>query len=259
MNGAVEGFHRASGHSLHGCAAAFHRNGGNGQQVLIQHADFLLSTLGFYRKAGKLFQQAAERHEQEGAKHIEGCMHNGDSHFIRRLVHKVKMKNCIRTIEQGKQHSRADDVEIKMYHCGAFCAFRCIYRGEQRRDAGSDVLPHNDGDGDGIGNRSGGRKRLQDANRGRRRLYDSGKQRACKHAEKRVGKQQKEVCKLRNVPEAAYRAGHFAHAGHEHRKAQQNHAGILFLWRLAEQVKHNSDECKHRGKGRWLKQGDEKA
>ena len=90
-------------------------------------------------------------------------------------------------------------------------------------------------------------------------MYDSGKQRACKHAEKRVGKQQKEVRKLRNVPEAAYRAGHFAHAGHEHRKAQQNHAGILFLWRFAEQVKHNSDKCKHRGKGRWLKQGDEKA
>ena len=82
------------------------------------------------------------------------------------------MREHIDAVKHHHKKNRTDQIEIQMYKRCLFGIFGCPDGGEHRRHAGADVLPHNDGDRRGIGDRSGLAQCLQNTDRGGRTLDD---------------------------------------------------------------------------------------
>ena len=117
------------------------------------------------------------------------------------------------------------------------------------RDGRADVLAHDDGNGRGIAHRARDSERLQNTDGRGARLDDGREQRAGEHAEEGILKGNKEIRERGDVLEARDRAAHRLHAEHERGKAEQDHAGVLFLVVLAEHVVDDADERKDGSEG----------
>ena len=76
-----------------------------------------------------------------------------------------------------ESYRRSYNIKREMHKCGAACVFVRTDRGYQRRNAGTDILTHYDRNSRTVGHRTGGGKRLKNADGGRAGLNYSGQQR----------------------------------------------------------------------------------
>ena len=181
-------------------------------------------------------------------------MRYGDAGHGCRLVQQRRGKDGLDDAEHRQQHRHTDDVEHQAYHGGALGVFVGAHAGDQRRDAGADVLPHDDGHRRGVADLPGGGQRLQNAHGGGGGLDDRRQHRAHQHAQQRVGEGQKQLGEARHVLQPGHGAAHGVHAEHQGGEAQQNGAGVLFVAVLAEHVENNADQRQHRREGGGLEQ-----
>ena len=156
--------------------------------------------------------------------------------------------------EQGQQHHHADDVEHQVHHGGPVGVFVGAHGGQHGRDAGADVLAHDDGNGGGIADAAGDGQGLQNAHGGGGGLDDARQHRSHQHAQNGIAEHQEQLGELRHVLQAGHGPAHGLHAEHQGGKAQQDGAGVLLLVGLAEHIEDDADQGQHRGKGRGLQQ-----
>ena len=237
--------------------AALQRDGGRGQQAFVQLTDrFRLLPVGD-DPAHQLFQQTCRGQHQGCADDVEHRVADGDAQIRSAFSQNGRGEQGIRQHKEGQAHNGADDVEHQMHHRSPPGVLGGTHAGQQRGDAGADVLTHDNGDGCGIGHGAGGGQGLQNAHGGRRGLDDSGEHRAHENAQNGVREHQKHLLEFRHIFQAADRAGHGLHAEHQGRKPQKDHAGVLLLAVLHEHVVHNAHQRKNGGKRAGLQQPDE--
>ena len=165
-------------------------------------------------------------------------------------------KDRLDDAERRQQYHHADDVEHQMHHGGALGVLIRPHGGQQRGDAGADILPHNDGDGGGIADLPRDRQRLQNTHGGGAGLDDARQHRARQHAQHRVLKGDEQLGEGGNILQPRHRAAHGVHAEHQRGEAQQDHAGILSLAALAGHIEDDAHQRQHRRKGGRLEQID---
>ncbi|MPN05447.1 hypothetical protein SDC9_152697 [bioreactor metagenome] len=173
---------------------------------------------------------------------------------IQYVVQECKMEKRVQRIEQRQEQHGSNDIEIQVHHCGTLCVLGSANAREQRGYAGADVLTHDDGNRNAIGNAAGERQRLQNTDRSGRTLNDSGDDRASEHAEDRIAESGHDAHKLRHVRQRRNRGGHHVHAVHQNRKTAQDGADGLLLLFLGKHDQNHADDGKHRRKRRWLEQ-----
>ena len=145
-----------------------------------------------------------------------------------------------------------------MHHSGAAGIFVGAHRGDQRGDAGADVLAHDDGDGAAVGDDAGGAECLQDADAGAGALNDAGDECADQNTQQRVGEADEEVGEPDFILQRGDRIGHGGHAGHQNGKADEDGADALPLFALVH-VEQDADEGQQGAERGGLEQLDEEA
>lgn len=186
-------------------------------------------------------------------------MGNGDTVHGGRPVQNSRGKQGLDHAVHRQQYHHADDVEHQVDHGGPAGVFIGAHGGQYGRDAGADVLTHDDRDGGGIADASGDRQCLENAHRGGGGLDNPRQHRAHQHAQHRVAEHQEQLGELRHILQPRHRAAHGLHAEHQGGKAQQNGAGVLLFGVLAEHVEDDAHQRQHRGEGGGLQQLDPQA
>ena len=92
----------------------------------------------------ELLELLAEREKDNRGDQVECGVHHGNHKRGDRLVGKGEIKNTVGDIKAGKADDCADHVEVDVHGRHALRVFRGADRGEQRRDAGADILAHDD-------------------------------------------------------------------------------------------------------------------
>ena len=119
------------------------------------------------------------------------------------------------TAKQGQQtQSGADEVKGDVDDGHPLGVAADADRGDQSRNAGADVLAHDDGDSDAVGDGAGHGQCLQNANGGGGGLDDAGEGSAYQHAQEGIGEGGHEVGKARHICQRRHRAAHQLHAVH---------------------------------------------
>ena len=166
--------HGIAGHIRNKGTAALQCKGRGSQQTFVQFR----FPLGLFVLRDKphhqLFQHPAQRQQHQSAKHIKDGMGNGDAPFCGRLCKQQRGSRSTDNIKQDYADCSADDVKIKVDQRSPTGVFIGADGGKQRRDAGTDILPHNNGDGRPEGDLSRTGKGLQNADRRRAGLDDPG-------------------------------------------------------------------------------------
>ena len=235
--------------------AALQRHGRCGQQALVQLHRFI-GRVGLIRHQAdsQLLQQAAAGQQYGRTQDIEHRVGHSDTRHRRRIVQQYRGKDGLDDAEHRQQHRHADHIEHQMHHGRPLGVFVGADAGDQRRDAGTDVLAHDNGHRGGVADLAGRGQRLQNTHRGGGRLDDRRQHRAHQHAQQRVCKGQKQLCKPRHVLQPRHRGAHGVHAEHQRGKAKQNGASLLFPAILAEHIENDADQRQHRRKGGGLQQ-----
>ena len=252
--GVTQGSGSQVGHDLGDIATALHRQRRRGQQTLVQLLQLLLVLRIGDQAAGQLFQQARGRQQQRRAQNVEGGVDHGDAHLVDAAVQNRQRHQGSHHLEHDQQRRGAEDIKAQVHQRGAAGIAVGAHRGEHGRYTGADVLAHDNGDGRAEGHLSGGGQGLQNTHRGGGGLDDSRQHGAGHHAQNRIGKQQQDIAEGGHIPQARHSAGHGIHAEHQHRKAQQDHAGIPALAALARHHIDHADERQDRCKGGGLEQ-----
>ena len=260
--GQAHGLHHAHagqlGHIRSGCAGALHSNGGRLEQTLIQQGEALF--LGIVRDGedGQLFQNVGERQQDRRGRNVEHRVDDSDAPRRDGIVDKGEVQDQIQAIVHCQKEGHTDDVEVQMHHGGAAGVFVGTHRGDQRGDAGADVLAHDDGDGAAVGDDAGGAERLQDADAGAGALDDAGDECTDQNTQQRVGEADEEVGEPDFILQRGDRIGHGGHAGHQNGKADEDGADALPLFALAH-VEQDADEGQQGAERGGLEQLDEEA
>ena len=255
---AVQRLHGAGGHLLRHGAALLQRQRRRGQQALIQLRLLLdpLLRLVRHQPDGQLFQQTAAGQQHGRTDDVEAGVCDGDAVHGGALVEDARLEDGLEDAEHRQQHRHADDVEQQVYHGGAPCVLIGAHGGQQRRNAGADILAHDDGDGGGVADLSRDGQCLQDTHGGGAGLDDARQHRAGQHAQHRVLEGDEQLCEGGHVLQARHRAAHGVHTEHQRGEAQQDHAGVLLPAVFAEHIEDNAHQRQHRRKGRGLQQID---
>ena len=252
--GVFQGADGAGGHLPGHVPGLAQGQGGGGQQAGVQLGR-LLPALGVgHQPDGQLFQQVSGRQQHGGAQDVEHRVGDGDAVHGGGPVQNRRGKDGLDDAEQGQQHHHADDVEHQVHHGGPAGVFVGAHGGQHGRDAGADVLAHDDGDGSGVADAAGNGQGLQNAHGGGGGLDDARQHRAHQHAQNGIAEHQEQLGELRHVLQAGHGPAHGLHAEHQGGEAQQDGAGVLFLVGLAEHIEDDADQGQHRGKGRGLQQ-----
>ena len=185
-------------------------------------------------------------------------MDHGNAPGSDRLIDKGKVKQQVCTIENSQKQGDTDDVEVQVHHGGAARILVGTHGGDQRGDAGADVLAHDDGDGTAIGDNTGGAQCLQDTNAGAGALDDTGDNGTHQNAQQRIGEADEQVGEPCLILQGQHSIGHGGHTGHQHGKADQNGADTPALFAFAH-VQKDADKGQHRAEGGGLEHIDQEA
>ena len=247
--GVVQRAHGAVRHLASDGAALAKGERRRGEQTLVELGRLFALRLGIVGDdaLGELFKKTARGQEHGSAENIECRVRHGDARHGGGFVQQRGRKGRAHDAEDRQQHDNADDIEEQVDDRGAAGILVCADRRQHGCDGRADVLTHDDGDGRGVAHRARDGERLQNTDGRRARLNDGGEQRAGEHAEDGILKSDKEICERGDVLEACDRAAHRLHAEHERGKAEQDHAGVLFLVVLAEHVVDDANQRKDRG------------
>ena len=251
---AAQGLHGAVRH-LHGHLTALaQRQSRGGQQTLIQLRLVLRSRGVVDDPQSQLLQQRGHGHENGHAQQVKGGVDHGDARQGGRLSQNGRGQNRPNDGISRQQHRRADHIEGQVDECGTLGVLIGPHRGQQRRDAGADVLAHDDGNGGAIAHLTGDGQRLQDPHGGGAGLDDGRQHRTGQQAQHRVLKGDEQLSEGRHIRQTAHGGGHGFHAEHQRGKAQQHRAGVLFLIVLAEHEEDDTHQRQHRRKGGGLQE-----
>ena len=88
-------------------------------------------------------------------------MDYSNAQIIRRCAHKFKADYGVERIERSHADHRTDKVKIQMHHCGSLCALAGACRRDERSNACTDILTHDDGDRAGDSYAAGSGQRLK--------------------------------------------------------------------------------------------------
>ena len=250
--GVVQRAYGALGHLAGDGAALAQGKRGRGQQAFVKLGDDLNARIVGHDAAGELFEKTARGQEDRRAEQVERRVRDGDTVHRGGLIQERGGKHGAHDAEDREQHHNADDIEEKVHNGGALGVLVRADRGDHGRDGGADVLPHDDGDGRGVAHRAGDGKRLQNTDGRRARLDDGGEDRAGEHAEDGILEGNEKIRKGGDILKTGDGAAHRFHAEHERCKAEQDHAGVLFLAAAAEHIVDDADERKDGREGAWL-------
>ena len=185
-------------------------------------------------------------------------MDHGDAPRGHRFADEGEVQHQIQAVEHGEEEGHADDVEVQVHHGSAAGVLVGTHRGDQRGDAGADVLAHDDGDGAAVGDNARRTERLQDADAGTGTLDDAGDDGTHQNAQQGVGETDEEIGEPCLVLQRSHCAGHGGHAGHQNGKADQDSADAFPLFVLAH-VEQDADEGEDRAEGGGLEHRDPEA
>ena len=260
--GQAHGLHHAHtgqlGHVCSGGTGTFHSHGGSVQQALIQQSKALFFGIVRNGEDGQLFQPICKGQQNSGGRQVEDGVDHGNAPGSDCLIDKGKVKQQVCTIENSQEQGDTDDVKVQVHHGGAAGILVGTHRGNQRGDAGADILTHDDGDGTAVGDDTGGAQCLQDTNAGAGALDDAGDNGPHQNAQQRIGEADKQAGEPRLVLQGKHSIGHGGHTGHQHSKADQNGANTLALFAFAH-VQKDADKSQHRAEGGGLEHIDQEA
>ena len=111
----------------------------------------------------ELFKQPGCRQQQSRAGDVERRVRDRDAVHRCALAEYCRSCNGADNAEHREPHHRADDVERQVHDRRALCVAARADGGDQRRDAGADVLTHDNGYGRGICDMAGQRQSLKNA------------------------------------------------------------------------------------------------
>ena len=223
-------------------AAGGHRRGA--QQTLVQQGGSgILGRAVGHGEDGQLFQHPVEGQQHQRGDHIKGRVNDGNAHHTHGIMDNFKMQEGVQRVERSQEQGHADHVEIQVNKGGPLGVFAGAHAGDHGRNAGADVLAHNDGNGTAVGDRTGQRQSLQNAHAGRRTLNDGRQAGTGQHAQNGVGEMQEQAAEPGHIGQRLHGRGHELHAGHQNEEAQQDVAHAFFLAAFAE---HGQDDA-HKG------------
>ena len=189
----------------------------------------LLLGLALDESPRQLFQLAGERQQNHGGEHVEHRVAEGDAHCAHRLVHEGEVEDHVPAVEQNQADHGADDIKGDMDHRHTLGIAVDADGAQQGRDAGADILAHDDGDGHAIGDGSRQRQGLQYAHRCCGGLDDACKHSAHQHAQKGIVESGEDTGKLRHIGQRAHSLLHQLHTVHQNGKAHHDPADIPAL------------------------------
>ena len=146
--------------------AALHGHGGRSHEPLVQLRHAVAAGVVGDNAAGQLFQQTRHGQQQRCAEDIEDGVHDGNAHLVDAAAQHRNINQTAHHLKHRQPDHGADDIEGKMHHCCPTGVAVGADGRQQRRDAGADVLPHDDGNGGAEGDLTGGGHRLQNTDRG---------------------------------------------------------------------------------------------
>ena len=232
-------------HSQH--MAPFQRQRGGIEQTGVQFGhSFRLLGVG-HQGANQLFQKTRHGEQHSGAEHVEAAVGNSDGKRGGSCTQQHRIKDPLHYIIQCQAQNRTDHVEAQVDQRGALGVFAGTHGRNKRRDTGTDILTHDDGNGAAEGDLTGHGQGLQHTHRSRGRLNGSRQQCAGQHAQHRVGEHHKQLTEGRHVGQSLQGAGHDIHTQHQSGKAQQDVAGLLALFILAQHHVTHADQAQNGG------------
>ena len=172
-------------------------------------------------------------------------MHDGNTCRICRMSHKSKMDKGVKCIEKDHECNRTDHVKVQMYHSRTFSILFSSHSGEKRGHTSTDILSHDNGDGNVKAHRPCHTECLQNTHRRGRTLDNCCEDRTCDHAQDGVGKLCQNTGEFRYVRQRLHSAAHTLHTKHKHRKSNKYHANVFFLLTFGkhkESDTHNSQD-----------------
>ena len=163
---------------------------------------------------GKALQLPAEGQQHKGGADVEDRVAECDANSADGLCQEGQIQEHL-TAKQGQQtQSGADEVEGDVDDGHPLGIAADADRGDQSRNAGADVLAHDDGDSDAVGDGAGHGQCLQNANGGGGGLDDAGEGGAYQHTQEGIGEGSHEVGKARHICQRRHRTAHQLHAVH---------------------------------------------
>ena len=239
-------------------ACTFYGHGRGVQQAVIQQRKAFLFRRIRNGEDGQLFQQVCKGQQHQRCHDIEHRVHHSDAPCLDGGVHKSKVADRIQAVKADKEDGHTDDVEVQMDHGSTACILVGTHRGDQRGNAGADVLTHDNGNGTAVGDHAGGAQRLQNTHAGAGALDDAGNKGTHQNAQKGVGKAGEQAGEPCLVLQGQDGVRHGGHASHQHGKADEDGAHAFFLLTLTH-IQQNADKCKHRAERSGLEHLDDEA
>ena len=247
---------RTSRHFFGQILTTLQGNKGGAQQALIQLGSCLGRRAVRHQPAGQLLQQAGHGQQQCRAQNVKYGMRHSNAKLRRAQIQQRDFKNSLHHAEHREPHGGANDIEGQMYQRRPFGVLGGAHGGNQRSDAGADVLSHDDGNGRAIGDLSGAGQCLQNTDRGGAGLNDGSQNGTRQHSQHRILEHDKHLPEFRNVFQPGYRAGHGLHSEHQRGKTKQNRSGVLLFAVFRKQVADHAYQRKNRRERRGLEQAD---
>ena len=167
LHDAVDGLFQRAGcivcHILGDNAALLERERRSREKALVER-DLGILFLAVGNEADReLFKQPGRRQQQRRAGNVERRVRDRNAVHRCALAEYCRSCNGADNAEHREPHHRADDVERQVDDSRALCVAARADGGDQRRDAGADVLAHYDGYGRGVAHLSGQRQSLKNA------------------------------------------------------------------------------------------------
>lgn len=219
---------------------------GRGQEALVQHGKAVALVAG-NRALHQADQLLMEGEEKQGTADVEEGVEGGDIAHVHggRPEGEAarRSEGQLSAVDTCQEDQRADNIKVEVEHGRPSGVAAGADGGDERGDAGANILAHNDGEGDVEGDDAGGGEGLQDTHRGGGALEQGGDKGAYQDAQQGIGEGHEEVAELRDVLERRHRGGHGVHADKQQAQTQQQLAYNPLFAALDKHIEHNAHHC----------------
>ena len=157
-----------------------------------------------------------------------------------------KSNHCVQNVVATEHNDNRNNVKVQVHQCRTLTVLGRTHGGQHCGDTSTDILTHDDRDGDTVRDRARRGQRLQNTDGCRGGLHDRGQHGTCKNAKEGIFKHDQQLAELGNLLEHGNRIRHDIHTRHQHAKAQKNKADLLISVFLCKHTEHNADQGKDR-------------
>ena len=171
-------------------------------------------------------QQSRRRKQQHRTQQVEGRVDHRHPRQSHGMGQHRRSRQHLHQPEHRQPHPGPGKVEQQVYQRRPAGIAAGPHGGQHGRDAGADVLPHNDGHSGAHRNLTAGGQGLQYPHGGGAGLDHRRQHRPGQQPQQRVRKGRKQPAEALCLGKSCHRAGHQLHSLHQCGKAQQGLAGI---------------------------------